>query len=239
MNVRFRVVLTLFLMKTAATLYAQIWPQDYVPAARTPHWHERVQQFAAEPPRPGCYLFLGNSITEGFDLARHFPEWPVVNRGIIADHIDGLLARLDGSVFVQQPGKLFLLIGINDIGRGCPPEHMRLLYTMLIDSLQTHLPACQFYVHAILPTSAKWKNCPPQTIQQMNHFIRQLACEKKACFIDLYPLMVDSSGQYLNPELTADGLHLNENGYRIWRSLLQQTLSTTATDTSQTEISNP
>ncbi len=205
---------------TATSMKAQTLPPDYIAAAKTPHWHVCVQQFAAEPIRPGCYLFLGNSITAAFDLARHFPGWPAVNRGIAADHIDGLLDRLEGSVFVQQPARLFLLIGINDIGRGCPLEHMQLLYAGLVDTLQLRLPECRFFLQAILPTTAKWKNCPPQTIRSMNHFIAALAQERRMTYVDLHAAMADTSGDYLNPELTSDGLHLNETGYDIWREVL-------------------
>ena len=40
-------------------------------------------------------------------------------------------------------------------------------------------------------------------------------------WIDLYSNFVNENG-YLRQELTSDGLHLNEAGYRIWSEILYQ-----------------
>jgi len=39
-------------------------------------------------------------------------------------------------------------------------------------------------------------------------------------YLDLYPMFSDAEGN-LQTELSTDGLHLNEQGYLVWRSALQ------------------
>ncbi len=107
-------------------------------------------------------VFLGNSITEGFDLEIYFPGYEIANRGIVGDHLDGLVERLDNSVLSLKPQKLFLMIGINDIGDRRSDEYLKEMFVTLIDTLIISLPETEIYLHSMLPTSPRWKNCPPQ-----------------------------------------------------------------------------
>jgi len=190
---------------------------------RTPHWQARNKLFeeAKSSVAKNGYVFLGNSITEGFNLEQYFPEWPVVNRGIVGDHIDGFLQRLDNSAIDLKPSRLYLLVGINDIGDRRNDDYLKKMYTILIDTLTILLPKTEFYLHSILPTSARWKNCPPDQIKRMNLFLKTLARKKHITFVDLHPHYIDESG-YLKQNLTRDGLHLNSDGYKIWADILKK-----------------
>jgi len=56
-------------------------------------------------------------------------------------------------------------------------------------------------------------------VRKLNEFIKELCSEKQIDYIDLFPLFVDAKNQ-LQPELTTDGIHLNEKGYDIWKKEL-------------------
>lgn len=62
-------------------------------------------------------IFLGNSITNGAEWAELFNNYSVKNRGISGDTCEGVYDRLE-SILRGHPRKVFLLIGINDLGRG-------------------------------------------------------------------------------------------------------------------------
>jgi lysophospholipase L1-like esterase len=188
---------------------------------RTNHWKELNQKFIAEASGipPSMIIFFGNSITEGFDLHRFFPESKPVNRGIGGDHTDGLLERLPTSVLQLKPSKLFILIGINDIGAGDSGEVILKNYSALLQAVHKSLPDSSVYIQSILPTTTAWPNCPKNKIIKLNEEIRQLAKNQGFHWIDLYTSFVTPEG-YLQPELTCDGLHLNENGYKLWAEIL-------------------
>ena len=192
---------------------------------RTDHWHLRNNLFNGELDSVARYgnVFLGNSIIEGFDLATYFPDARMVNRGIVGDHLDGLIDRLDNSAVALKPEKLFLMIGINDIGDQRNDEYLKSLFLILIDTLQAELPETEIYLHSILPTSARWKNCPPDQIKRMNAFLALLALEKELVFVNLYPYFLGDM-QYINPVLTRDGLHPNQAGYEIWAKKIREFL---------------
>src|SRR4051794_34658145 len=90
------------------------------------HWIDNVKLYR-EQNKKGYpeknIILLGDSITEGFNVSKHFPDRHVLNRGIGADIIGnklpesdhrGILRRMDESIFDCNPSDVFLLIGIND-----------------------------------------------------------------------------------------------------------------------------
>jgi len=189
---------------------------------RNEHWQERTARFKEElkTVKNGGIVFLGNSITEGFDFDKYFTKTYIINRGINSDHIDGLIERLQYSVIDLNPSRLFILIGINDIGRQDSDSTILHNYDQLLKMIADSLPNTEVYIHSILPTTAKWKNCPPEKIVRLNKQIIKFAQHYKFNWIDIYSLFVDENS-FLKDDLTRDGLHLNDTGYQLWADKLK------------------
>jgi lysophospholipase L1-like esterase len=190
---------------------------------RTEYWKDRTALFKneAETMDSNKVIFLGNSITEGFDLEKFFSKTKPVNRGISGDHIDGLLERFDDSVLKLKPSKLFVMIGINDIGAGDSDSLIQSNYQKLLRTILKSLPNTRIYIQSILPTTAQWSNCPREKIKRTNAFIKDFSTRFGFTWIDLYAKFVTKEG-YLNRDYTVDGLHLNSRGYVFWSALLKK-----------------
>lgn len=190
---------------------------------RTDYWHKRTAQFKKESETMDTskVVFLGNSITEGFDLEKFFPESKPVNRGISGDHIDGLIERFDDSVLKLKPSKLFVMIGINDIGTGDSDSLILSNYQTLLRMILQSLPNTRIYIQSILPTTAQWSNCPVDKIQNTNRFIQEFCNHFGFTWIDLYSKFVTKDG-YLKKDYTNDGLHLNSKGNVYWSTILKK-----------------
>ena len=78
------------------------------------HYGQKVDFFRQVPIKPGDIVFVGDSLTEGARWDELFPDKPVINRGINADTVNGVLLRLD-DIISGKPAKIFLLIGTNDL----------------------------------------------------------------------------------------------------------------------------
>ena len=64
-------------------------------------------------------IFLGDSLTEWFELGKYFPGLAIINEGIAGDTTYGVLQRLEA--IIKKPAKkIFLMIGINDIFNDFP-----------------------------------------------------------------------------------------------------------------------
>lgn len=211
------IIIIAFLFSSCQTTKNGIKPlNDYE------HWHERMAVFIGEKDsiRDGSAIFFGNSIIEGFDLKVYFPEWHTVNRGIVSDHIDGLIERMDVCLGNAEYAILFILVGINDIGAGRSEKEIKYLYRRMLRKIDANYDY-EVYLHSILPTSPHWENCPPEMIQNLNVYIEKMAKKYGMTFVNLYPLFKSENSDYANEALFRDGLHPNRAGYALWAEHLK------------------
>ena len=82
------------------------------------HYENRVALFTEEnknySPGEVDVVFLGDSLTEGYDLDTFYPQYVTVNRGIGGDTTDGLWERLEVSAYELEPKVVVMLIGANN-----------------------------------------------------------------------------------------------------------------------------
>ncbi len=169
--------------------------------------------------------FIGNSITERGEWHEMLPDKRIANRGIGGDNSYGILARLDG-VIRQRPSKIFLMVGINDLGRGLSPQVIAANYQRIIQQLKTSLPKTKIYLQSVLPLNdavlkydyLKNKN---SKVKELNGLVKDLSKQFNLVYIDLHPVMSDANGE-LKKEFTMDGIHLNTEAYIAWVDFLKR-----------------
>lgn len=190
------------------------------------YYQGRMEVFESLPKTSGAVLFLGNSITERGQWHELLQEYPIMNRGIGGDNTFGVLARLD-DLLAQKPAKAFILIGINDIGRGLPNEVIAGNYRKMLERFQKQSPHTRVYVQSVLPMneqklSADYLLNKKEIIIQLNEQLRALAGEFDVEYVDLYhELFSDGEGNLL-PEYTNDGIHLTPVAYVHWTQYLKR-----------------
>lgn len=152
--------------------------------------------------------FLGDSLTDGYDLQRYYPQYLVCNRGIGGDTTFDLEGRLQVSVYDLQPKVAVVLIGANNFST------MFDNYERILLGLQEHLPNSQIVLLSLTCMGQEWgKN--NQLAAYNNVKIRLLAEKYGFTFVDLYsPLMNLETGE-IYPEYTTDGGHLTHLGYEV------------------------
>src|ERR1700761_6967756 len=123
------------------------------------HTPQRLAQFAKEPIVTGRIIFLGNSITEMGNWKKATGDTTVINRGIGGDITYGVLKRLK-DITDRQPSKVFLLIGINDIGKDIPDAVIADNILKIVKEIHTKCPQTQVYVESILPLNPTMPHFP-------------------------------------------------------------------------------
>lgn len=185
------------------------------------HYRLRYLRFEAEPLaiRQAPIVFLGDSMTDNGNWKQLFPKENLVNRGIGGDTTLGIINRLD-QVIELRPPKIFLMVGTNDLcyDRSIPDTLTN--YDYIISRLQQDLPKTQIYIESVLPfndtlfpSRALRTN---ENILELNEGIQRLAEKYDLPYLDITEPFTDDNGR-LPANLTVDGLHLNEKGYKIWR----------------------
>jgi len=161
-------------------------------------------------------VMLGDSLTA-------WGEWPallgrddVANHGVAGDTIRGAIARVP-AILARPPEVVVVMLGINDLLSGrsvddCAADHRELLRV-----LGGSTPRVRVIVQSVLPV----RDLPVgrNAIAALNEQLAA-ACAANACELaDVGRAMTGPDGK-LAAELTTDGLHLNEAGYRRWRDVI-------------------
>jgi lysophospholipase L1-like esterase len=191
------------------------------------YYPKRVAEFEKEPVVPGRIIFLGNSITQIADWKKLLNDSTVINRGIAGDITFGVLKRLD-DVTRRQPSKLFLLIGINDIGKDIPDAVIADNIRKIIVEIQAKSPSTKIYVQSILPLNPDVPNFPQHYDKQehvlnANKLIKKVTEGTHCIYVNIHDLFTDKQGK-LDAKYTGDGLHLTPagDGYEKWVAWLRK-----------------
>ena len=187
------------------------------------HHQQRMAQFDREADiDTATIVMLGNSLTENgrdwqerLGTSRH-----VVNRGIIGDNTVGMTERLY-QITPYRPKAIFLMAGINDMVGNTSYEQVAQHVIALIEAIRTQAPETQLFVQSILPideTDGRWRTLAGRTddIPFANMLIKAYCETHGITFIDIFHRMTRGRSNQLRAELSGDGLHLTEQGYRVW-----------------------
>lgn len=192
------------------------------PAANTytPYYHQRASHFATLNIDNDDIVFLGNSLSDNGRWDEMFNNANIKNRGIIGDIVQGISDRVD-FVTKGHPKKIFLLIGVNDVSHHLTPDSIVTAVEKLIVKIKQQSPETELYLQSWLPINNDFKRYrnmigKEEIILQGNVFLEQVARRQGVTWINLFPALANRECK-LPRHLTNDGLHLNEEGYKIWR----------------------
>ena len=149
--------------------------------------------------------FLGDSLTDGYDLAKYYPQYVTANRGIGGDTTFDLEERLQVSVYDLKPKVAVMLIGANN------PETMLDNYEDILIGLCDHLPDTKVVLLSLTAmggdTWGKWNAC-------LNNVSIRLLAETYGCtYVDLFTPLFDVATGEVREGYTTDGGHFTHEGY--------------------------
>ena len=170
-------------------------------------------------------LFIGDSLTEWFDLERYFPGVKIINEGIAGDTSYGVLERLEDVISVRAD-KIFLMIGINDVFNGFEKEDIIENIQLIIEHVLTHINGTELIVQSLLPVNESMLGSPGYLNRVIRHINKELKAHcraRKLAYLDLHPAFLE--GDEMKRAYTTDGGHLSPAGYALWAEKLQQFLN--------------
>lgn len=178
-------------------------------------------------------VMLGDSITDGYDLDKFYgSDTLIVNSGIGGNRTHDIVYNIKNRVYAYNPSKIFLLIGVNDIlyDEATPDKVMEQIDEIVV-AVKEKLPNTKIYIESIYPVNNEWKDNYDDrvkdekevnsTIIMTNDQIKDYCEKNDIVFINVYPELLDDNG-VLNHDYTDDGLHPNENGYKVITKILKK-----------------
>lgn len=191
-------------------------------------WEKTIQAFEDEdrkqPPRENGVLFLGSSSIRLWDVAKSFPELPVINRGFGGSQIADSVQFAERIVLPHKPRLVVFYAGDNDIAAGKSAEQVAADFKALAGKIHAKLPQTRIAFIAIKPSPSRWKYFEIQ--QQANRLIEAFVkSDSRLVYIDIVKPMLGDDGKPRENLFRKDNLHLNDDGYKIWNQIVKPYLS--------------
>ncbi|TAN43468.1 MAG: GDSL family lipase [Nitrospirae bacterium] len=169
-------------------------------------------------------LFIGDSLIEFFDWAGRFPKDIVYNLGVAGETVEGLHRRLE-RIFrsAAAVGTVLIMSGINNLAmddRDFVPT-----YRYIVRELSGHYPSARIFVQSLLPVL--YLGIANDDITGVNRLLKEMAAAEGAFYADIHSLFLGESGDPAQDLLSEDGVHLSDEGYRVWADEVERLIRRT------------
>lgn len=181
-------------------------------------------------------LFIGDSRTLGlhdysgwkdkadFFCDNGFSAYQWVKDGKAVNQKTGKTVDLQSAISGKKYGKIYLMVGMNDLGYGTTDLYVSDMKKMLA-MLEKAQPQAIIYLMGNLHMAASKSDMKGVynniSLNAKNVAMASLADGTRIFYLDVNPLFTDKNG-YLKDELTFDGFHLYAQGYQEWADYIRK-----------------
>jgi len=233
--------LTALCAQTPATPVAAVAPADPSVAAPRPgnaKFFEKHEEYLARGKAgPIGVLFLGDSITQGWEKAPHiwehyYGQWQPANFGFSGDQTQHVIWRIEnGELDGIRPKVLVLMLGTNNAA-AYTGEQIAAADRKIVTMIRTRLPETKILLLAIFPRGPRktrdgsaepWEQ-RMAVIRAANADLAQLDDGKMIRFLDINAAFLGNDGT-IPATIMPDQLHPNAAGYQLWADAMQPLLT--------------
>jgi lysophospholipase L1-like esterase len=153
-------------------------------------------------------------------LQEDFPDIPVLNHGFGGSDVFDSVTYAHRLVIPYRPRMVVMYAGGNDINRGKTPERVAADCREFAKRVHASLPSTRIAFISIAGNPARWSQV--ERVKAANALIESFTkTDERLAFINVFHHMLGSDGQPLPDIFVADRLHMNENGYSIWKKIVR------------------
>lgn len=187
--------------------------------------------FIKSTPKQYTVVMVGTGYTHEADWNKILNRNDILNSGYSGFTTSQLDWILNDIAIKYHPKTCFLGSGLNDIQVGIPLSRTFANYESLVNNLLKNNiePVLQgtFYIDYPSGETTNFPNAQltklyNSKIDSLNGFLSNLAKQKGIPYIDLNQILTEK--RKLNNNVSMDGVHLNEVGYKIWASEIDRIL---------------
>ncbi len=191
-----------------------------------PFWKE-IKAFkksdSASFPLPNQILFVGSSSFRIWkDLQKSFAGYPIINRGFGGSTLKDVNFYFNDIVKPYHARQIVIYCGDNDFAydRALPADSVLKRVETLIAKIRLSDKRAMITFISIKPSPSR-KDLVPKFIEANTRIKRYLKKQANASFVDVYSKMVDKRGLPLKNIFLSDSLHMNSEGYEIWKQAIR------------------
>lgn len=170
-------------------------------------------------------LFAGSSsIRKWNDIDKYFPEYNVINNGFGGSQFSDLIYFYDKLIGKYNPDIIFIYEGDNDIAYGKKPSEILKDAKTLLSKVRKDFKDIPVVFISVKPSIKRWE-LNKKYIATNKKLAKLCKKEKNVWYIDVWDIMLDKNGKLKKDLFLEDGLHMNAEGYNLWKDVINKKLS--------------
>lgn len=191
------------------------------------YWYEdevkRLEKDYTKTAKDVETVFYGSSsIRLWTSLYDDFKDLKPVNLGFGGSTLAACVWFFERVMIPYQPKRLVIYAGDNDLGDGRHPEEVFIFFQQLVVKINKRFGDLPCYFVSLKPSVSRW-----QMIDQFKYTNNLIETEiitrnNNWHFINVFKEMIDPAGRLKKEYFLSDGLHLSENGYKLWKEIIRK-----------------
>ncbi|SHM03690.1 SGNH/GDSL hydrolase family protein [Mucilaginibacter sp. OK098] len=168
-------------------------------------------------------VFYGSSsIRLWTSLNEDFKELKPVNLGFGGSTLAACVWFFERVMIPYHPKRIIIYAGDNDLGDGRHPEEVFIFFQQLVVKINKRFGDLPCYFVSLKPSISRW-----QMVDQFKYTNNLIETEiitrnDNWHFINVFKEMIDPAGRLKKEYFLNDGLHLSENGYKLWKEIIKK-----------------
>jgi lysophospholipase L1-like esterase len=203
-------------------------PTKPTPRKDNPVWLERHSALLERAKKGAEVVFLGDSLTQGWEGAdgsevwkKHFEPLKAANFGCGGDRTEHVIWRLIEGKELQEvkPKVVVVQIGGSNLAANSADEVVEGV-TAVVKELNRQKPTAKVLLLGLLPRGAKSNDKFRDKIKEVNKGLAGLADGKAVRYLDAGAKFLDKEEDLIENAMP-DGIHPSEEGYATWAEAIK------------------
>lgn len=175
--------------------------------------------------QPELVFYGSSSIRMWSNLGNDFGQYHPINLGFGGSTMAACVWFFDRIMVSLQPKGMILYAGDNDLGDGRHPEEVFIFFKQLISNIRKNYGNIPVGYISIKPSIRRFN-----IIEQIK-FTNKIIAEEieqmndATFFVNVYDQMLDENKYPRRDLFEAEGLHINDKGYALWKRIIDETLA--------------
>lgn len=174
-------------------------------------------------PGRGKILFVGSSsFTFWKDVQEYFPEYPIINRGFGGSSLTDLIRYAPDVIFPYEPKQIVIYCGENDFAGDTSlyPSQVAQRFFDLFNLIRSRYKKVPIAYISMKPSPSRQHLMARFNVANVmiKNFLKK---KRRTAYIDVYKAMLKENGLPKDEIFLADKLHMNAEGYKIWKKIIE------------------
>lgn len=174
-------------------------------------------------PGTGKILFVGSSSFAFWkDVQQYFPEYSIINRGFGGSSLTDLIRYAPDVIFPYKPKQIVIYCGENDFAGDTSlyPSQVAQRFFDLFNLIRSRYKKVPIAYISMKPSPSRKHLMARFNVANVmiKNFLKK---KRKTDYIDVYKAMLNENGQPKEEIFLADQLHMNAEGYKIWKKIIE------------------